>query len=125
MADHGQPLFTSVFSSQPPAFVEILTFAFSVFGDSVVVGRGVMVFFYLLSLAATGAVAWRIAGPFAGPLAILLLGLPLLYFRQASIVEAEVPALALALLCLAILVWPAPGHMRVLGAGFLFTAGVL
>src|ERR1051326_2462566 len=55
----GHPLFTEVFSSQPPAFLKILTWSFYLCGDSVVVGRAVIVFFSVLCLAATGWLAWR------------------------------------------------------------------
>jgi len=125
MALHGHPLFTSVFSSQPPAFLEILASAFYLFGDSVVVGRCVIILFSLVSLVAAGRIAWQVARPMAGPVAILLLGLSLLFFRQATIVQAEIPALAFALLAIAILAREKPRGAWLIGAGFCFTLGAL
>src|SRR5436190_1912246 len=63
----GQPLFAAVFSSQPPAFLALLKLACKLFGDSVLVGREVSVFFALMSLSAVGWIAWRLAGPLAAP----------------------------------------------------------
>ena len=123
----GHPLFTEVFSSQPPAFLKILTWSFYLFGDTVVVGRAAIVFFSVVCLAATGWLAWRMNCPLASPAAILMLGLTFIFFRQTNMVDAEIPALALALLGLALL--PAQGSkyplMRLIVAGFTFATGAM
>jgi 4-amino-4-deoxy-L-arabinose transferase-like glycosyltransferase len=127
MALHGHPPFSSVFSSQPPAFLDILTVAFGFLGDSVVVGRGVIIFFSLVSLGAVAWIAWQILSPLAGPLAMLFLGLPLVFFHQARTVQAEIPALACALVALGALVssFQAGRSAGLVGAGFFFALGVM
>lgn len=127
VAMHGHALFTSVFSSQPPAFLEILTLAFWLFGDTIIVGRGVVIFFALVSLGATAWIAWRIAGPIAGPIAMLSLGLSFIFFRQARVVQAGIPAIAFALLAVGALLstrgrWR-PAWLAL--AGFFFSVGLL
>ena len=76
----GYTMFTSVFSAQPPAFLETLALAFRLFGDTLTIGREVMVFFALVALGAIGWIGWRLAGPFASLIAILSLGLTLIFF---------------------------------------------
>jgi len=123
MATLGYPLFTSVFSSQPPVFLEILALAFRLFGDTVTVGREVMIFFSLTSLGAAAWISWRLVRPIAAPLAIISLGLPIVFFRQARIVQAEMPALAFALLAVgATLSFKQTGHRKWLAVGGLFFA---
>ncbi len=114
----GHPLFTAVFSSQPPAFLNTLALAFRWFGDTVAVGRAVMVGFSVLALGAAAWIAWRLAGPLGGPVAILSLGLLSLLFRQARIVQAEMPALAWATLATAaVLAFRGTGRGAWLAAG--------
>lgn len=121
MAVMGNPLFSAVFSSQPPLFLEVLTLVFRLFGDSVAVGRATMIFFSLVSLGATAWIAWRFAGPLAGPLAILSLGLPIIFFQQARIVQAEMPALAFALLAIGTVL----SYRDIGGRKWLVAGGVL
>lgn len=114
----GYPLFTSVFSSQPPVFLEILALALRLFGDTVTVGREAMVFFSLTSLGAIAWISWRFVGPLAAPVAIISLGLPIIFFRQARVVQAEMPALAFALLATsAVLSFKKTGRRRWLVMG--------
>ena len=127
LVTEGYPLFTSVFSSQPPAFLEILALAFRLFGDTLTVGRGVMVFFSLVSLGSVAWISWRLIGPLASPLAIVSLGLPLVFFQQSRRVLAENPALAFSLLAVALIL---PGtkqlsSKRVIAGGVLFALGML
>ena len=124
MAGYSQ--YTSVFSSQPPAFLEILALAFRLFGDTVAVGRGVMIFFSLVSLVAIGWISWRLAGPLASPVAILSLGLSMIFFRQSFTVQPEMPSLAFALLAVAIILpttKPLPPS-RIAAGGILFALGM-
>ena len=65
--------------------------------------------------------------PLASPAAILMLGLTFIFFRQTNMVDAEIPALALALLGLALLPGPVSRlpRLRLMGAGFAFATGGL
>jgi hypothetical protein len=123
----GYPQFTSLFNPYPPLFLEILALAFRAFGDTVVVGREVMVFFSLVSLSAIAWIGWRLAGPFASPMAMLFLGLSYTFFRQGHIVQSDMPALAFTLLAVAI-VLPVAGSLsskRIIAGGVLFAFAML
>ncbi len=104
MLNQGYPLFTSVFSSQPPIFPGSLALCFRLFGESVETGRGMVLFFALVSLAAIAWIAWRLFGPLTAPFAITCLGLPVCFFQNARNCTAEMPSLAFALLAIGIVV---------------------
>jgi hypothetical protein len=119
----GHPLFTSVFSSQPPVFLELLAAAFRVFGDSGETGAWMALVFALACLAIVGWMAHQVAGPMASPFAVLAM-LSKIFLGQALGIEAEIPALALALLAVAMLV-PGDATWRVAAAGGVFSIAVL
>src|SRR5580704_4597594 len=123
----GHPFYTSIFNAQAPAFLQILTFAFRIFEDSVVIGRALIVFFSLVYMSAVGWIAWRVAFPYAAPIAILLQGLSIVFYRQSTIVEAEIVSLSFALLAVALLsgTQQAQRSGTLLVAGFLFAFGAL
>lgn len=127
MVMRGHQPFTSVFSSQPPAFLDILIVAFHLFGSSVAVGRGVSIFFALLSLGSAASIGWRVAGPSAAPLTIVAQGLSLVFFLDAQTVQAEMPALAFALLAIGLLLFARDRRrwLWIAGSGFVFTLGLL
>jgi hypothetical protein len=119
---HGHPLFREVFSSQPPLYIELLCAAFRLFGDTVAVGRGVSVVFALATCALLGKASWDAIHPWAAPVAVILCGTALSFFRGARVCQAEMPALGLAMAAIALLanerracrcVWQ-------VGAGILF-----
>lgn len=125
MIMRGYEPFVSVFSSQPPAFLNLLTVAFHLFGSSVAVGRGVTIFFALVGLGSAASVGWRLGGPIAGPVTIIAQGLPLIFFMQAQAVQAEMPALALALLAIALLFSAKQRRRWIAASGFIFALGLL
>ena len=125
LVSQGLPLFEAVFSSQPPVFLEILGCAFRIFGDTGESGARVSSAFGVLSLLAFAWIAGRLLGVTAAPVAVLAL-LSKLFFDQAITVEAEIPALGLALLSLAILCPPGGRSPAALaGAGVCFSLAVL
>jgi len=125
LVSQGLPLFEAVFSSQPPVFLEILASAFWIFGDTGETGARVSVAFGVLSLLSFAWIAWRLLGVTAAPVAVLAL-LSKLFLDQAITVEAEIPALAIALLSFAML-WPPVGRSpaALVGAGVCFSLAVL
>lgn len=127
MALRGQQLFRAVFSSQPPAFLALLALAFQLCGETVRAGREVSVCCALLCLGAVAWSAWRLASPWAAPVAVLALGGASLFFREARTVQAEMPALALALLSLGALLAPRGRrtHAWAAAAGACFALGAL
>jgi len=97
----GRRLFTDVFSAQPPLYLEMMTLAFRLFGDTLVVGREMTIFFSLICLATVALITWRIAGPLSVPVAIFCLGVQSQFFKDAKIAMADIPSLAYALLAMA------------------------
>ncbi len=118
----GHELFTEVFSSQPPAFVETLALALAAFGDCLAVARGLILAFALLSLLAVADIARRLAGAWAAPAAAAALALSMTFGDLAHVVEAETPAMALALLSLAACL---EARRRGWSRGWLVAAGAL
>jgi 4-amino-4-deoxy-L-arabinose transferase-like glycosyltransferase len=97
----GRRLFTDVFSAQPPLYLEMIALAFRFFGDTLVVGREMTIFFALICLATVALITWRIAGPLSVPIAIFSLGLQSQFFKDAKVAMADIPSLAYALLAMA------------------------
>jgi 4-amino-4-deoxy-L-arabinose transferase-like glycosyltransferase len=100
MVAAGHPLFSSVFSSQPPALVEMLAINFRFFGESIVLGRELILLFTLITLALVAMIAAHLISRYAPPLTIIGLALPLTFFKLSHVVQAEPPALAFALLAI-------------------------
>lgn len=97
MVRKGYPLFDSVFSSQPPVFVESLALWFGAFGDSVKAARGMVAFFGVISLISIGLIGRSLFGPLAGPLAILCFSLLGAFVRNVQMCTAEIPSIAFTL----------------------------
>src|SRR5215472_5128556 len=96
----GHALFTSVYSSQPPAFLLLLLPGHQVSG-ALVADRLTVLVLALAGVAAAGRTAGLLAGRWAGLLAAALLAADPLFFRQSVTLQAEGPAVALALVALA------------------------
>lgn len=92
----GERLFTEVFSSQPPAFLESLALTMRAAGDSLIVGRAFSLFWALALMAAVAGLARRLAGPVAAPLAVGALIAGQTFVDLARTLQAETPSLALA-----------------------------
>src|SRR5215471_3364502 len=97
----GHALFTSVYSSQPPAFLLLLLPGHLVSGGALVADRLTVLVLALAGIAAAGRTAGLLAGRWAGVLAAALLAADPLFFRESVTVQAEGPAVALALVALA------------------------
>jgi len=96
----GEPLFSSVFASQPPAFYYALL-PFGVVGHSLASLRLGVLILGLIGLAATYLVGRVLAGPMAGIAAVLLAATSPLYLHQSGIVQADGPATALSVMAVA------------------------
>ena len=118
----GHDLFSSVFSSQPPAFLETLAFAMRLFGDSIETGRLLILGFALVALAAVASLARRLAGAWAAPAAAAALALTTTFGDLAHVVEAEMPALAIALMALCACL---EARRRAWHRGWLLASGAL
>jgi 4-amino-4-deoxy-L-arabinose transferase-like glycosyltransferase len=121
MVAAGHPLFSSVFSSQPPVLVEMLALSFRLFGETVVVGRELIIFFSLITLGSVALIAAHWVNRYAAPLTIVALALTLTFFKLSLVVQAEPPALAFALLAiLAVL----RARQRSWRSGWLIVGGI-
>lgn len=98
----GHPLFSQVFSSQPPLFLLGLYPFYLVLGQSLVAARLAVVLYSLAGLAAIYFAARAIAGRWAGLAACTLLAVDPLYLRVSHTLQAEAPALAFQLVCVAL-----------------------
>jgi hypothetical protein len=121
MVAAGHPLFSSVFSSQPPALVEMLALNFRLFGETIVIGRELILFFSLITLALVAVIAAPLISRYAAPLTIIALALSLTFFKLSHVVQAEPPALALALLSICATL---RAQQRLWHSGWLVAAGV-
>lgn len=127
---NGHPLFSSVFSSQPPLFLLSIYPFYVPFGQSLGAARIALIVFSLAGIAGT-YVAGRALGHRAiGAVACLLLALDPLYEHGAHTLQAELPSVALqiwAVAC-AILAMRASGRRRTwlaVGSGVLLGCALL
>jgi 4-amino-4-deoxy-L-arabinose transferase-like glycosyltransferase len=109
----GEPLFSSVFASQPPAFYYALL-PFGAAWHSLTGLRVSVLILGVIGLGATYFVGRLLAGPVAGLVAVLLAATSPLYVHQSAVVQADGPAVAVSMLsvALAIVASRAQGRSR-------------
>lgn len=93
----GHPLFTSVFSSQPPLFLLSIFPIYLVGGQTLAAARLAIVLFGAVGVAAAWQIGRRFGGAFGGVLASVLLASDPIYVAGTHRLDAEVPMLAFAL----------------------------
>lgn len=104
----GQPLFSAVFSSQPPLFLLSLYPFYTAFGHTILAARLGLAVYSLVGLLALYAAGRIVGGRWAGLWACVLLAADPLYLRESHVLNAEIPSLA----CSALGVAFAAGAMR-------------
>jgi 4-amino-4-deoxy-L-arabinose transferase-like glycosyltransferase len=97
----GEPLFRSVFASQPPIFYEALL-PFYWVGHSLISLRLTVLMLGIIGLAATYAVGRLVAGQVAGLIAVVLAATSPLYLHQSAIVQADGPTVAIGMAAVAL-----------------------
>jgi hypothetical protein len=97
----GNGLFTPVFSSQPPFFLLSLYPLVALFGPTLLAARLGVVLLSLLGVLGMYLLARRLAGPWAGAGAALLLAGDYPYLIQSQTVQAEAPSVALMIAAVA------------------------
>jgi hypothetical protein len=97
----NEPLFRSVFASQPPIFYEALL-PFYWVGQSLVSLRSAVLLFGIAGLAATYTVGRLLVGHVAGLVAVVLAATSPLYLHQSAIVQADGPAVAIGMVAVAL-----------------------
>jgi 4-amino-4-deoxy-L-arabinose transferase-like glycosyltransferase len=98
----GHPLFTAVYSSQPPAFLELLLPSHVLLGGSIEADRTGVLVLTLTGLVAVYRIGSTLATAWTGLLAATLLAADPLFFRQSVTLQADGPAISLGLVSLAI-----------------------
>lgn len=96
----GHPLFSSVYSSQPPAFLSVLSVFFAA-GHSLVAARAGILVFFAVALVATYAAARTLLGTWPALAAAALLAVDPLMLRQSVALQADGPSVALGMVALA------------------------
>lgn len=97
----GHPLFASVYSSQPPAFLMLLAPPHRLLGGSLLAGRLVVLVLSAGGLVAVYRTLSEFDMPWGGLAAAAVLGADPLFFRQSVTLQAEGPAIGLALMAVA------------------------
>ena len=99
----GEPLFRSVFASQPPAFYYALL-PFYLVSHSLTALRLTVLCFALIGIAAIYIAGRMLGGPAAGLVAAVLLLSSPLYIQEAAIVQADMPAVAVMVVAVALVI---------------------
>lgn len=100
----GHTMFSSVFSSQPPLFLLCLYPFYLLFGQTLIAARLAIIIYSLVGILALYWVGRLLGGRWVGVLACALLATDPLYLTESITVQAEVPALAFEILCVALAV---------------------
>jgi uncharacterized membrane protein len=90
----GHPLFTSIFSSQPPLFLLSIYPFYALFGQSLSAARLGLLFFSLAGLAGIFVAGRALQHRVVGGVACLLLAFDPMYEHSAHTVQAELPSIA-------------------------------
>lgn len=127
---HGQPLFSSVFSSQPPFFLLGLYPFYLLFGQTLFAARLAVTLYSLVGVVALYFAGRALGRRVAGVVAAALLAVDPLYLTESHTLQAEAPALALMALAVALAMeatrhsgrarsWLAMASGVALGLGFM------
>lgn len=98
---HGHPLFTSVFSSQPPFFLLAVYPFYALFGQTLAAARLGIACWSLVGIVAMYFAGRALGGRWCGLLACLLLAVDPVYLHESHTLQAEAPSVALLTLCVA------------------------
>ena len=99
---HGQPLFTGVFSSQPPMFLLSLYPLYLLFGQSLAGARLAVAIYSMTGVVAMYFVGRRLGGAWSGLLAALLLAVDPLFLTESHTLQAEAPAISFEVVAVAL-----------------------
>ncbi|HEV8194495.1 MAG TPA: glycosyltransferase family 39 protein, partial [Ktedonobacterales bacterium] len=100
----GHPLFSSIFSSQPPFFLLCIYPTYLLFGQTFAAARVAMVLYSIVGLVSMYWAARLLGGRWSAAIATLFLAFDPLYVQEARTLQAEMPMLAFQLLAIALCV---------------------
>ena len=123
----GHALFAQVYSAQPPLFLLLLLPWYHLLGMTLFAARFGVVVYSLIGLGAMWWLGCQVGGQRVGLIALTLLAFDPLYLAQSRVVEAEVPALAFAMLAVALAVSArhTPNLRRAALSGAVFGIGFM
>ncbi|HEU5438388.1 MAG TPA: glycosyltransferase family 39 protein [Ktedonobacterales bacterium] len=98
----GHALYTQIFSSQPPGFLLSVYPFYAVLGHTLAAARFGVVVYSLVGLAAMYAAGRMLGGRWVGLAAFALLALDPTYVKESHTLQAEAPAIAFEMLCVAL-----------------------
>lgn len=124
---NGHALFTEVYSAQPPGFLLMLYPSYLLLGKTLLAARLGVMLYSLIGLAAMWWLGKILGGPRAGLVALALLAFDPQYLTLSRAVQAEAPALAFAVLAVALAASTRfqPNRNRALLAGVAFGVSLL
>lgn len=99
---NGQPLFSSVFSSQPPFFLLSVYPLYLLFGQTLTAARLAIALYSLVGVVAAYWACRRLGGTLAGLLAALLLAVDPIFLTESHTLQAEAPAVSFEILAVAL-----------------------
>ena len=100
----GHPLFSSVFSSQPPYFLASIYPFYLLFGQSIAAARVGVVVFAIIGVVAIFWLGSQLGGFWVGVIASALLVFEPNYLAQARTLESDGPAVAVSIVAVALAV---------------------
>jgi 4-amino-4-deoxy-L-arabinose transferase-like glycosyltransferase len=98
----GHPIYSSVFSSQPPAFLLTLEPIWAALGGSITAARSVMLGWGIVSVLSGAVIGGRLMGARGAVLMAALVASDPLMLRQSVVLQAEGPAIAFGLFGMAL-----------------------
>ncbi len=108
----GHSLFTSVYSSQPPAFLLFTEPPWALLGAGIAAARAVMLAWGAAAVVAGGVIGWRFGGRVAAVAAAVTLAVDPSMVRQSLVLQADGPATALGLIAVALAAVAVTGNNR-------------
>ena len=119
----GNRLYADIFCTAPPLFIASLKLGFQVAGDTIPVGRAVVVLYSALGLLGAGLLAREGGGRLAGLVAVIVLAVAPHFYILSRVIIADMPSLGLSCLALWMGVrYGRTGHRRWLVASGLTLA---
>lgn len=119
----GHALYTQIFSSQPPGFLIGVYPFYALLGQTLAAARFGVVVYSLIGLAAMYMAGRLLGGRWVGLAACALLAFDPTYVKESHTLQAEAPAIAFAVLCVALAI--AAGKKAATGRRHEWRAGML
>lgn len=124
---HGYKLFSQIYSAQPPLLPTLLSLTDRLFGTSAAGARATILILGLVTLLGVAGVSWHAGRWVASGFAALFLSLSPEFLVYSHAVEEEIPVMAFATVCLALMLrWRTrQGNAGASVAGLFFGLAIL